>query len=57
MLKYILISFLIITNAYAYTCEEMGYTQNVWYIKLDTGVVGHGSTKASVYYTRCMTTF
>ena len=29
MLKYILISFLIITNAYAYTCEEMGYTQTI----------------------------
>ena len=29
MLKYILISFLIITNAYAYTCEEMGYTKTI----------------------------
>ena len=29
MLKYILISFLIITNVYAYTCEEMGYTQTI----------------------------
>ena len=29
MLKYILISFLIITNVYAYTCEEMGYTKSI----------------------------
>ena len=29
MLKYILISFLIITNAHAYTCEEMGYTKTI----------------------------
>ena len=29
MLKYILISFLIITNVYAYTCEEMGYTKTI----------------------------
>ena len=29
MLKYILISFLTITNAYAYTCEEMGYTKSI----------------------------
>ena len=29
MLKYILISFLYITNLYAYTCEEMGYTKTI----------------------------
>ena len=29
MLKYILISFLFITNVYAYTCEEMGYTKSI----------------------------
>ena len=29
MLKYILMSFLFITNTYAYTCEEMGYTKSI----------------------------